>query len=557
MINFRSTLSLLLLFHFFGAPSILAQDHPTKASPFDAIRWFEQQVQVQVEGKWYIPIAIDGVQVEQILEKCRQQWPGQLQKRFAEDLMEAMALLGHEPGGTVTLRLKASPAAKDVVLEGIPNTLGKRQRLLRDNATRNSTPLRLPPSWLSKKQVEEEIAAFAAALRDQFAYLHLKGIDLDAAIEKEVRNYYSRGLPDRMPPVDLVTILQRVLMQFGDGHADIRSSNFRLGDGEPFNPFLLGDIDGKVVAYQQKRNNLLDPKYPYVVSLDGRPIEDCIDDMTPFIASGSPQLVRHRAIRLLRAISWWRRVEDGGFHDHERVMYRPFDLELSSRDGKKTRTVKIQPTDHKPPYRQWPHSESRLLEENIGYLRLARMDHDATEEVYRWMPRFSDTDGLIVDVRGNGGGSRESLLALAGFLLGDGESPWVGNFAVYRKSSKFDADHLANRFMRRIDSDEWTPEQRLTIDLAFANFKPEWQVPDGFSQWHALVLDRTGHPQEFAYAKEVVILSDAGCFSATDIFLGALELHQRVTLMGTSSSGGSARSQGFDLPHSLIEVKCA
>ncbi|MBT5737706.1 MAG: hypothetical protein HOI29_03960, partial [Planctomycetes bacterium] len=166
MINFRSTLSLLLLFHFFGAPSILAQDHPTKASPFDAIRWFEQQVQVQVEGKWYIPIAIDGVQVEQILEKCRQQCPGQLQKRFAEDLMEAMALLGHEPTSTVTLRLKASPAAKDVVLEGISNTLGKRQRLLRDNATRNSTPLRLPPSWLSKKQVEEEIAAFAAALRD-------------------------------------------------------------------------------------------------------------------------------------------------------------------------------------------------------------------------------------------------------------------------------------------------------------------------------------------------------------------------------------------------------
>jgi len=553
----RLTLLLLLLFHPFGATSILAQDHPTQASPFDAMRWLEQQPQVQIGGKWYIPIAIDGVEVEKILEKCRQQWPGQLQKRFSEDLMEAMALMGHEPAKTVTLRLKASPAAKEVVLEGISNTLGKRQQLLRDNATRNSTPLRLPPSWLSKKQVEEEIAAFAAALRDQFAYLHLKGIDLDEAIEKEVRNYYSKGLPDRMPPVDLVMILQRVLMQFGDGHADIRSSNFRLGEGEPFNPFLLDDIDGKVVAYQQKRNDLLDPKYPYVVSLDGRPIEDCIDDMTPFIPSGSPQLVRHRAIRLLRAISWWRRVEDGGFHDHERVMYRPFDLELSSRDGKKTRTVKVQPSDHKPPYRQWPHSESRLLEENIGYLRLVRMDHRAVEDVYRWMPRFRDTDGLIVDVRGNGGGTREALLALAGFLLGDQQSPWVGNFAVYRKSSNFDADHLANRFMRRIDSDEWTPEQRLTIDLAFATFKPEWQVPDGFSQWHALLLDGTGHPQEFPYTQEVVILSDAGCFSATDIFLGALEIHPRVTLMGTASSGGSARSQQFSLPHSGIEVKCA
>jgi hypothetical protein len=553
---FRLTLLLLLLFHFFGAPSILAQDHPTQASPFDAMRWLEQQPQVQIGGKWYIPIAIDGVEVEKILAKCRQQWPGQLQKRFAEDLMEAMALLGHEPAGTVTLRLIPVDEASELVLDGIPNTIGKRQQLHADR-NRQPSPLQSPPSWLSKKQVEQEIATFIAALRDQFAYLHLKGIDLDEAIEKEVRNYYSKGLPDRMPPVDLVMILQRVLMQFGDGHADIRSSNFRLGGGEPFNPFLLDDLDGKVVAYQQKRNDLLDPKYPYVVSLDGRPIEDCIDDMTPFIASGSPQLVRHRAIRLLRAISWWRRVEDGGFHDHERVMYRPFDLELSSRDGKKTRTVKIQPTDHNPPYRQWPHSESRLLEENIGYLRLVRMDHRAVEDVYRWMPRFRDTDGLIVDVRGNGGGTREALLALAGFLLGDQESPWVGNFAVYRKSSKFDADHLANRFMHRIDSDEWTPEQRLTIDLAFATFKPEWQVPDGFSQWHALVLDRTGHPQEFPYSKEVVILSDAGCFSATDIFLGALEFHPRVTLMGTPSSGGSARSQQFSLPHSGIEVKCA
>ncbi|MGE4614825.1 MAG: hypothetical protein AAEJ46_10865, partial [Planctomycetota bacterium] len=215
---FRLTLLLLLLFHFFGAPSILAQDHPTQASPFDAMRWLEQQPQVQIGGKWYIPIAIDGVEVEKILAKCRQQWPGQLQKRFAEDLMEAMALLGHEPAATVTLRLIPVDETSEIVLEGIPNTLGKRQQLHADR-NRQPSPLRSPPSWLSKKQVEQEIAAFTAALRDQFAYLHLKGIDLDDAIEQEVHRHYSRGLPTRMPPVDLVMILQRVLMQFGDGHA--------------------------------------------------------------------------------------------------------------------------------------------------------------------------------------------------------------------------------------------------------------------------------------------------------------------------------------------------
>ena len=553
----RLPLLLLLLFHLFAAPSILGQDHPTQASPFDAMRWLEQQPQVQIKGKWYIPIAIDGVEVDQILQKCRQQWPGQFQKRFSEDLMEAMALLGHEPAETVTLRLKPVEATTEIVLEGIPNTLGKRKKL---HADRNQlpVPLRPPPSWLSKKQVEQEIVTFTAALRDQFAYLHLKGIDLDEAIEQEVQRHYSRGLPDRMPPVDLVMILQRVLMQFGDGHADVRSSNFRLGEGEPFNPFLLGDSDGKVVAYRSDRSALLDPKYPYVVTLDGRPIEDCIEEWTPFIAAGSPQLIRRRAVGLLREVSMWRRIAGGdGFSDIERNMLRPFAVELVSMDGQKTRTLEVKPTDQKPTYREWPRSESRLLDDNLGYLRLARMDNRAVQEVYRWMPRFRDTDGLIVDVRGNGGGSREALLALAGFLLGDKQSPWVGNFAVYRKSSKFDEDHLAKRFMRRLNSAEWTPEQRLAIDRAFATFKPEWQVPEGFSKWHALVLDRTGHPQEFPYTKEVVILSDAGCFSATDIFLGALEIHPRVTLVGTPSSGGSARSQRFTLDHSLIEVRCA
>jgi len=556
---FRSTLSLLLLFHFFGAPPVLAQDHPTKASPFDAMRWFEQQPQVQIGGKWYIPIAIDGVEVEKILEKCRQQWPGQLQKRFAEDLMEAMALLGHEPAETVTLRLKSVEAEAEIVVEGIPNTLGKRQQLNADR-NRQPTPLRPPPSWLSKKQVEQEIVTFTAALRDQFAYLHLKGIDLDEAIEQEVHRHYSRGLPDRMPPVDLVMILQRVLMQFGDGHADVRSTNFRLGEGAPFIPFLLGDTDGKVVAYRSDRSSLLDPKFPFVVSLEGRPIEECIEEWNPFIAAGSRQLIRRRAVGLLREVSMWRRIAGGdGFSDIERNMLRPFAVELVSMDGQKTRTLEVKPTDQKPTYGEWPRSESRLLDDNLGYLRLARMDDRAVQEVYRWMPRFRDTDGLIVDVRGNGGGSRSALLALAGFLVGEGphEGPWVGNFAVYRKSSKFKDDHLAARFMQRLDGKEWTSKQRSVIRKAFARFEPEWRVPDGFSSWHALLLDRTGHGQEYYYTKKMVILSDAGCFSATDIFLGALKIHPRVTLVGTPSSGGSARSQSFVLPHSQIEVRCA
>ena len=93
-------------------------------------------------------------------------------------------------------------------------------------------------------------------------------------------------------------------------------------------------------------------------------------------------------------------------------------------------------------------------------------------------------------------------------------------------------------------------------DLA-SDFQPEWDHAEGFSEWHYLVLDRTGSDSEYFYDKPVVILSDADCFSATDIFLGAFVDRPRITIMGQPSGGGSARSQGFRLPNSGIEIRCA
>ena len=111
--------------------------------------------------------------------------------------------------------------------------------------------------------------------------------------------------------------------------------------------------------------------------------------------------------------------------------------------------------------------------------------------------------------------------------------------------------------MYRADDPRWSGAQREAIADLATGFKPEWDHTEGFSEWHYLVLDHTDSDQEYFYDKPVVILSDADCFSATDIFLGAFADHPRITLMGQPSGGGSARSQGFKLPNSGIEVRCA
>ena len=160
-------------------------------------------------------------------------------------------------------------------------------------------------------------------------------------------------------------------------------------------------------------------------------------------------------------------------------------------------------------------------------------------------------------MRGNGGGTRELLLALGGYLIGPKEPAVVGNIAQYRLSLRFDEDHLEARYMHRADWSGWNDRQREAIEAVAVAFKPEWQPVGEFSAWHYLVLDRTGHAAEYFYDRPVVVLSDSGCFSATDIFLGALELLPRVTLLGAASSGGSARSQSFRLPKTGLEVRCA
>jgi C-terminal processing protease CtpA/Prc len=194
----------------------------------------------------------------------------------------------------------------------------------------------------------------------------------------------------------------------------------------------------------------------------------------------------------------------------------------------------------------------------VGYLRLPVMDDDLVPHLHESMARFRETPGLIVDVRGNGGGSRDLLIALAGYLAGPDEGPWVASAARYILSERFDTDHLEARFMYRAGSPAWTPEQRRAIEEFAHTFAPEWE-PEGrsFSDWHYIVLGRTGHPNEYFYDKPVVVLCDAGCFSATDVFLGALSGRPRITLMGTPSGGGSARVQDFTLPHSRIGIRCA
>lgn len=547
------SLTIVVLTLLCTAPLTFAfQDAARKESPFDGLRWVGVQPEVRVGQVWYRPVSLEAVAVADILAFCGRRWPGQQQKRFGEDLVEAFELMGHTLPSLVRLELTTLDDGRPVVLEGVPSTRAKRQAILAASRVSAETPV-APPRLVPKAAALQDLDLFRARLVDQFAYLHLKDLELDTRLA-EIR----AALPDEVDVGAVAHQLRELVLRSGDGHASVTSVH------DPtvarFTPFLLEEVEGGVVAVRPDRAGFIDDKRPFVRALDGRPLSDWLTALRPTIAAGSPQLVRQRALRALRELDLARRSL--GLEERDSAA-----LTLAAKaDGGPTKEVTLALSAVRPTYGVWPSSSSARLTSGkaakvrggVGYLRLADMDDELVPELRARMHEFKATGGLVVDVRGNGGGQRGLLLALAAYLLAPDATPVVVNVAAYRASEVFRDDHLGgSRHLFRADDPRWTEVQRAAIAECAARFTPEWPLPEGFSAWHYLVLDRTGHADEYHYTAPVVVLADAGCFSATDIFLAALAELPNVTLVGMPSSGGSARAVSFELPRTGISVSCA
>jgi C-terminal processing protease CtpA/Prc len=202
-----------------------------------------------------------------------------------------------------------------------------------------------------------------------------------------------------------------------------------------------------------------------------------------------------------------------------------------------------------------PKQQSRLLEHDIGYLRIKSMSNSNIRKITGLLDEFLDTSGLVIDVRDNSGGRYGILQAIYGYFITDDTKPYVSNIAAYRRSVRFDEDHLSYRPTYRMDHPGWSTEQYQTIKTTIEHFKPQWPLPEGlFSDWHFMLLGKQPHNEGKYYSNPVVVLSNSGSFSATDGFLSAFADLDQVTIVGTPSAGGSGATQRFELPRSGIRI---
>jgi C-terminal processing protease CtpA/Prc len=231
-------------------------------------------------------------------------------------------------------------------------------------------------------------------------------------------------------------------------------------------------------------------------------------------------------------------------------------MTLTSADGKNTAEQKVE-LGESGPIRDWPEGDTRRLGD-FGYLRIAEMNSGQKfiRTLDEAMLNFRETHGIIIDVRGNGGGTQDAIRTLMPYFMEPDAAMKVINIAAYRLPLVLPYPNpsgflgLDGRGLHPLSSSVWKPAERMAIERFMQAWKPKWELPAGqFSDWHFMGITPSTNPNAYPYRRPVVVLQNAGCFSATDNFLGALKGHPRVTLLGTASGGGSGRMASYELPH--------
>ncbi|MGA2265143.1 MAG: S41 family peptidase [Phycisphaerae bacterium] len=398
---------------------------------------------------------------------------------------------------------------------------------------------------LTRRQAEEDLDELEWLLENRYAYLHLRDVDYRAALDA-IRASAAEGTRRST----LALQIAKLLCLFGDGCSSVAEpSPDDLCPG--FLPFLIEEVDGRLVALKADRSGFVDDRCPFLVALDGLAVSEWLAAAETLSPKGSPPSEQQQTRRNLRYIGWLRAELD-------RPPAPTVTVAVESQDWQQNHRLQLDVLREKSPDAA-PAAVVAELADSIGYIRLAAtMQEDA--KFLAWlgeaMERVRPTRGLIIDVRGYGG-SHVPLMTLLPYFLDPSGAPRVVNVAAPRARTAKSALILKERRLYPPDQQGWTAAERLALQDFRQSFKPAWSPPDVQPRWHYCVVSPAAGPPKYHYAGPVVILMDAASCGAADIFLGALEGLPNVTVLGTPSGGGSDGCCDYRLHHSGIQVRLA
>lgn len=326
------------------------------------------------------------------------------------------------------------------------------------------------------------------------------------------------------------TVLLRMISRVHDGHVGVYVSN-PLIDIYYYMPLSFTEVEGdKIVVSFVSRTKLLEPASiqlgDELVAIDGQSVETIIRRNMEMVSGSTARMRRRKAVNALNDWFFFDRLPE----KNPRLTLRKlatnelYNIEvpwLIYNNG-------VDPSlkDRKVEYDIREDVEARVLPGNIGYLRVSAMmtDFIPMEEYIAYIRTqlefLLNTDGLVIDVRDNGGGYGSVGDVIVSYLI---NQPVVLN----RTSPRLSKALLIER-----------PGYFGWYELISYNSE--------FSLWKENIIEPVS--EELRYKGKVVTLINAGCFSACDIFADSLASNHLSIIAGEATGGGSGAPLGITMP---------
>jgi len=199
---------------------------------------------------------------------------------------------------------------------------------------------------------------------------------------------------------------------------------------------------------------------------------------------------------------------------------------------------------------------------NLGYIKIESWmkTEDPIEQFENAMKAVADTDGLVLDLRGNGGGVGPWGVLFANYFLdADVKSPnesWMDrnlSKTFFKVAFAQLSDEQLDELLSTPENLQYLLEKGMGVKLELEELQKSF-VDGKYQGFYTRLLLNQRKNTIAPYSKPVYALTDGGCYSTTDIFLTILNESKRLTVVGTPNGAGSGSPIPFVLPNSGLQV---
>lgn len=424
---------------------------------------------------------------------------------------------------------------------------------------------------LTQEELKNDLSFLDDLLQKHSSYQRLNGYDY----QNDFENFLDQTTSQGIAPEDFGLFLAKTIGKIGDRHASVRG--YDLPESLYF-PFTFAPFGEKVLVLQYNKDSKMyrpwDESYPYLKAIHHIELEELLPQVLPEEILAPKSSYRLRALRELRDI-------ETVFFKMGRKVPNPIQVTVENENGLE-KNIEITLADTKGKAYLWDErfgdghfflSEEDYanpaivhdffkLDKDIAYIQLTEMLSKEDSPLFftylnDFMRNIKDSKALIIDVRNNGGGTRDLIQELAGYLIHP-DSIYVVNIAKQRTDGVLNSEQVESLHGRYLVSrDELDSLEKKEVDNFMHTFHPMYRLDEGrYSDYYYYLFNGYKLSQnKYYYNRPVYILANERTFSAASVLVSTLKSLPNVTIVGQTTDGSSGNSMRFELPHSQLRIK--